>query len=200
MQLDDLKNSWEKEIAMKSNLTDFGNIRRNVDKFDLRAKASWMIELFACAVVVIFTMLAWFVWLPTKELNLLFHVGMLAMIVSSVFVGWKIISARRVSTTDDWTFSAKLNIQIEKREKEVKLLNTVAYWYLTPILSAVFIASYGGYAHRTGSYIPDAGLWIYWAICIVSYIGIYFFNQYKVKTKVQPILNQLYALKRELES
>ncbi|MFL0803845.1 MAG: hypothetical protein K6L81_09005 [Agarilytica sp.] len=200
MQLDDLKNTWEKEIAMKSNLTDFGHVRRNVDKFDFRAKVSWAIELFACAAVIIFTLLAWFVWLPTKELNPLFHLGMFAMIASCVFVAWKIISERRVSITDDWSFSAKLNIQIEKREKEAKLLNSVAYWYLTPILTAVFIASYGGYAHRTGSYIPDAGLWIYWAVCVVLYVGIYFFNRYRVKTKIQPILNQLYALKRELES
>ncbi len=200
MQLDDLKNTWEKEITMKKGLVDFEHIRRRVDEFDRRAKVTWVIELFACAGIIIVLGVIWLVWLPTEELHPLFHLGMLAMIVSCVFVIWKIISGRRVLTTDDWTLSAKLYIQIEKRENEAKLLNSVAYWYLTPLFIAVILASYGGYVQRTGSYLPDISIWIYWAICLALYIGIYFLNRHAVKTKVQPVLEQLYMLRRELES
>lgn len=128
------------------------------------------------------------------------RLGMLAMVSSCVFVAGKIYLSRRLSTADDWTLSAKLNIQIEKREKDAKLLRTVGYWYLSPLFVAVILSSYGGYAQRTGSYVPDVGLWTYWAVCLVVYIGIYFFNQYQIKTKVHPILNELRALKHELES
>jgi FtsH-binding integral membrane protein len=200
MKLDDLKDAWKKEMTMKKNMTDFDRIRRDVDEFDRRAKVSWTLDLLACAGIITVVILAWLVWLPTEELNLLFHLGMLAMVIACVFVGGKIIRARWVSTTDDWTLSAKIDIQIEKREKEAKLLNTVAYWYLSPLLIAVILSSYGGYAQRTGSYIPNVDLWIYWAVCLVLYIGIYFFNRHQVKTKVQPILDQLCALRRELES
>ncbi len=199
MQLDDLKGAWQKEVYMKNNMTDFDQVRRKVDRFDYRAKVSWALELLACAAVVVFSCLAWFIWLPTEELNPLFHLGMLAMIASSVFIAWKIIVARRVSIIDDWSLSAKVSIQIEKREKEIRLLKSVASWYLAPITIAVFLGSYGGYAQRTGSYVPDAGLLIYWCVCFVSCVGIYFFNQYQAKTKVQPVLDQLYLLRRELE-
>jgi len=62
------------------------------------------------------------------------------------------------------------------------------------------MTSYGGYAQRTGSYTPDTGLWTYWVGCVLFFIGIYFFNEYRVRTKVQPILDQLYVLRNELES
>jgi len=200
MQLDDLKNTWEEEMKMKNKLANFDHIRRNVNNFDRRANISWKLELLTCIAVIAAVILIWLVRMPTEKLSLMYHIGMLAMVVSCAFVAAKIIWNRRILTTDDWTLSSKLNIQIEKREKETKLLKTVAYWYLTPLLIAVFLSSYGGHVQRTGSYIPDVGLWIYWTVCLVLYIGIYFFNQYRIKTKIQPILDQLYLLRRELES
>lgn len=200
MQLDDLKNTWEKEMTVEEDLIDFEGIRRQVDEFDRRAKATWFIELFACAGIIVVLSAVWLVWLPTKELHPLFHVGMFAMIASAAFVAWKIIWGRRISITDDWTLSAKLNIQIEKREKEAKLLKSIAHWYLSPLFLAIILSSYGGYVQRTGSYIPNSVTWIYWAVCLGLYIGIYFLNQYSVRTKIQPVLNRLYALRRELES
>lgn len=200
MQLDDLKNTWEKEMTVKEGLIDFECIRCQVDKFDRRAKAAWLIELFACAGIIIVSNAVWLVWLPTKELHPLFHLGMFSMIASAAFVAWKMVWGRRISGTDDWTLSARLNIQIEKREKEARLLKSTAYWYLTPLFFAIILSSYGGYVQRTGSYIPDSSTWIYWAVCLGLYIGIYFFNQYSVRTKIQPVLDRLYALRRELES
>lgn len=199
MQLDDLKSTWEKEVTMKEGTIDFDGIRKQVNKLDRSAKATWAIELFACSGVIIVLSAVWLTWLTTKELHPLFHLGMLAMIVSCFFVSWKIISGRKVTTNDDWTLSAKLNIQIEKREKEIKLLKNVAYWYLSPLFIAILLSSYGGYVQRTGSYIPDTDTWVYWTLCLALHVGIYFHNQHSAKTKVQPVLDQLYALRRELE-
>lgn len=200
MQLDDLKTTWEKEMIVKESVVDFERIRRRVDEFDRRAKVTWAIELFACAGVIIALSVIWLVRLPTEELHPLVHLGMLAMVVSCVFVAWKIISMRKVSTIDDWTLSAKLNIQIEKREKEAQLLKSVAYWYLSPLFVAIILSSYGKYVQRTGSYVPNTTTWVYWAVCLALYIGIYFLNQHSAKTKIQPVLEQLYALRRELGS
>lgn len=187
-------------MTAKEDFIDFEGLRRQVDEFDRRATTTWVMELFACAGIIIVLGAFWLVWLPTKELHPLFHIGMFAMIASAAFVAWKIVWGRRISGNDDWTLSAKLYIQIEKREKEAKLLKNIAYWYLSPFFLAIILLSYGGYVQRTGSYIPDNVIWIYWAICLGLYIGIYFLNQYSVRTKIQPVLNRLYALRRELES
>jgi MFS family permease len=200
MQLDDLKSTWEHEMTIKEGIVDFEDIRRRVNNLDRRAKATWAIELFACAGVIIGIIAVWLTaWMTTETLNPLFHLGVLAMVAAVIFVGWKIISGRKASTSDDWTLSAKVNIQIERREKDAKLLNSIAYWYLSPMFVAVVLSSYGGYVQRTGSYFPDAATWVYWIICLALYVGINFLNRYSVKNKVQPILDQLYALRKELE-
>lgn len=196
MELDDLKTIWKQEINMQTQTIDFNNIRTQVDAYDRRAKFSWALELCACAAIVVAVGFGWFV---TEQPGILFQIGMVAMIVSAIFVAVKIVLNRRITSIDNWTLLGKINVQIEKREKEAKLLNSVASWYLTPLFIAVILSSYGGYAHRTGGYIPDAGLWVYWAICLVLYIGIYFFNLRQVKTKIKPLLDQLYALRDQLK-
>lgn len=197
MQLDDLKKTWKEELEMKSAGGRFNVIHSDLVKYDRKATFSWALEVFVCMAVIIAVSFGWY---TTENPSFIFQVGMTSMIIAMIFVGGKIIYNRRVNIVDDWTLAAKLNIQIEKRKKDIKLLRGVAYWYLSPIFFAVILSSYGGYAQRTGSYIPDAGLWIYWAIVVVLYVGIYFYNQYLVKAKVQPALDQLYRLKQALES
>ena len=200
MQLDELKDTWKKELTMKDNTLNFNHIRLSIEKFDRRTKVSWAIELFACISIAVVVCIAWFIWLPFNELSPLFHLGMFAMIACSVFVGGNIIWSRRVSTPDDWTLSSKLKIQIEKREKEIKLHNSIAKWYLSPAFVAILFSSYGGYSQRTQSFIPDIELLLYWGGCIIFFIGIYILNRHYAKTKIEPILAQLYALQEELES
>ncbi|PCJ43667.1 MAG: hypothetical protein COA71_01985 [SAR86 cluster bacterium] len=201
MQLDDLKNTWEREIAMENKITEFSDIRRRVDEFDRRANLYWARDFLAWIVAIIAVLLVFFVRPPSWGLNLPMQLGAFLMVACGVFTAAKTISLRRVSTTDDWTLSSKINIQIEKREKEVRLLNTVTHWGLiTPLIISVILVSYGGYMQRTGSYIPDLGLWIYWVLAVVVFIGCYFGYQNRIKKKIQPILDQLYVMKSELES
>lgn len=195
MQLDDLKQVWKQEIDMTTQVHNFDAIRRDVDKFEQKSKFWVAVELLSIIAVIAMVSVRWF---TTEGLNVPSQIGMAAMIAAGIFVGGKIISALRLTTINDWTLAAKLNSLIEKREKEVKLLTSVAYWYLSPLFAAILLASYGGYTQRTGSYIPDAGLWVYWVVASGLYIGIYFYNQYMVKTKVRPVLNQLYQLKSQL--
>lgn len=200
MQLDELKKAWEQEMNVEQKAIDFDRIRRQADAFDRRAKSAWAIELFACAAVIIACVIGWVTLGKQHTLHPLFHLGMFAMIVSCGYVAWKIIFARKVATADNWTLLARLNIQIEKREKEMKLLSSVAQWYLTPLFIAILLASYGGYVQRTGSYVPDLGAYLYWAASFGFYVAIYFYNKYSAKTRVQPVLDKLYALRAELVS
>lgn len=198
MQLDELKKTWEHEMTIEQKAIDFEQIRQQTDAFDSKAKAAWAIELFAAAMVIIVCATAWVMLGSQNTLHPLFHLGMAAMIASCGYVGWKISFARKVTTADNWTLLARLNIQIEKREKEMKLLTSVAQWYLTPLFIAMLLASYGGYVQRTGSYIPDLGAYLYWTACLVFYAVIYFYNRFSARTRVQPVLDRLYALRKEL--
>ncbi|MFL0798689.1 MAG: hypothetical protein K6L73_14500 [Cellvibrionaceae bacterium] len=197
MQLDDLKLAWKKEISITNSIPNFEGICDNAEKFDRKSQIAWAIEIITCAVIIIF--IAAMIFMRPEPAHPLFYIGTGSMIICSIYVAWKIYHSRRISTKEDWTLSTKLNIHIEKREKEAKLLRSITSWYIAPILIAIFLASYGGYRERTGSYTPDIGLLIYWAICIGFAFVIYALNQYKLKTKIEPILKSLYVLKKELE-
>ena len=196
MQLDDLKNAWKQEMNMTTQMTDFDSIQKQVKEFDRKAKVSWLIEILACAGVIVGMPL---MWTTLKSPSLIFQLGMGAMIATALFVAGKMTLSLRVSKHDNWTLATQLDIQIEKREKEQKLMRSVAYWCLAPMLVAVFLPSYGGYTHRTGTYIPDLGLCLYWTACLVFFVSIYYLNQHQLKTKIKPVLDQLYRLKRQLK-
>ena len=195
MQLDDLKNAWKQEVNMTTQMTNFDSIQKQVKEFDRKAKVSWLIEILACAGVIVGITL---MWTTLKSPSLIFQLGMGAMIAAALFVAGKITLSLRVSKHDNWTLATQLDIQIEKREKEQKLMRSVAYWCLAPMLVAIFLTSYGGYTHRTGTYIPDLGLCLYWTACLVFFVSIYYLNQHQLKTKIKPVLDQLYGLKRQL--
>ncbi len=199
MQLDDLKSTWQEELNVKDTLSDFTDLCREVDTFYRRSNVAWMIELFTCAAVIVACLLILFVWPVYEQPSLLFYFGTGSMILCSLFIAGKISLSRKTIYASDGTLAEKLNQQIEKREKEAKLLRSVAYWYLSPIFVAIILTSYGGYTQRTGSYTPSTGLWIYWGLCVVLCITIYGFNQHQLKTKVNPILEKLYNLKSQLE-
>lgn len=200
MNLDDLKRTWEEEMTARDDSIDFEGIRRQVARADRRATVISAVEVLACVAVIAFVLVVWWIGSPTAGLHPLLQLGMLAMISSCVFVAWKIIRSRKVSTVDDWTLKSRLDIQIEKRERDIRLLTTVAYWYLGPLFLAIILASYGGYVQRSGSYLPDAGLWMYWLLCVALYVGIYALNRYAARTRLRPLLKKLYALRAELET
>lgn len=196
MQLDDLKQTWKKEIEMTTAVMDFDKVRTEVEKFDRQVKSSVRIELFGCVGLIVVSCL-FLIWRP--EASVLMQLSMVAMIAVCALIGGKLLLSQRSQIKDDWTLASRINRQIEKREKEAQLLGTSMIWYLTPMLVVVIAGSWSGFAERTGTFVPDAGLLIYWGLVLALFVGIYFYNQHRVKTKIQPVLDKLYALRRELQ-
>ena len=198
MELDDMKNVWQQELVLQNRDTDFASVRQAVDKYDRKARFSWLLEISVGVLLVVLFGGFWLAMLITQTLHPLAHLGLFALVAGCAFVVWKIVHERKVTTNDDWTLSAKLDIQIEKREKEIKLLKSVAYWYLAPLFVGIVLGTYGLHVNLTEDYLPGLSLWGYWALCLLLYVGIYFFNQHALKTKVRPVLEQLYGLRAEL--
>lgn len=195
MQLDDLKKTWQEEIVMTAVVINFDQLRADVDKHDRAVKREMAIELFGCVGIISVSVM----YLLFKgDSNWLAQGGAVAMIGLCLFIGFKMLSSQRANVVDDWTLSARLDTQIEAREKEIQLLNNSANWYLLPMYVVVIASSLGGRAEVTGSYIPDLELIFNWLFGTAFFIGIYYFNQRRVKTKVQPMLEKLRELKEQL--
>ena len=100
--------------------------------------------------------------------------------------------------SDDWTLRARLESEIEQIEKQSRLGASVGFWFLAPMLPAIVLLSLGGYHDRTGSYVPDLSLWVYYVVCLAVYALTYWLCRRETSKRLEPLLARLKGLHREL--
>jgi len=197
MELDDLKTTWKKEVKMTTKIADFNSIKCEVRKLDKQAKVSWSIEaigaLFGIFSTVIFT------WIWIDEPAIFTQVIAVILIASLIYSARLFFGIQQTETRDDLTLLAKLNIQIEKREKEVKMLRNFAVVQLIPMFSIMTLASYAVYIELTGRVMPSIAFMIGWGVCLAYFIFLHFYNRNHLNNKFLPALEQLYELKKQLD-
>jgi drug/metabolite transporter (DMT)-like permease len=198
MKLDDLKAAWKEEIAqsfraedlsMKEIMSDVAEIDRSV-----RLRDFWMI--FALVAGALLYLL--FGWLVQEKVDLLSRFSVLAFIVATAAMSVVLLRARRVTRTDDWTLRSRIELEIEKLQKQRRLMNRVGYWFLLPMLIINGIAVLGGHHARTGSLLPDASGMAFFAGCILVYGFTYWLVRREVKRKWDPVLARLQRLHADL--
>jgi drug/metabolite transporter (DMT)-like permease len=198
VKLDDLKAAWKQEIdqsaraegvPMSAIMSDVKNINREV-----RFRDFWMI--FALIVGALLYLI--FGWLTQENVGSLSRLGVLVFIVSTVIMSVALIRARGVTRSDDWTLRSRIEMEIEKLEKQRRLMNRVGYWFLLPMLVANGISLLGGHHARTGSLVPDApGIAIFCA-CGFVYGFTYWLVRRETKRKWDPVLARLQRLHADL--
>lgn len=191
MKLDDLKSAWQEEISqsnpmeglpMKAIMNDVTKIHRAV-----RFRDFWMI--FALAVGALLNVL--FGWLTQEQVNWLSRLGVIIFIVVTAVMTVALLRTRSVTRSDDWTLRSRIEIEIERLEKQRRLLDSVAAWFLIPMLVAIALGSLGGYHARTGSYVPDLLGWTYYVGCAALYGLTYWLVRREAKKKWEPLLARL---------
>lgn len=196
MELDDLKTTWKKEVNMTTQIADFDSIKCEVIKLDKQAKVSWSIEAIGALFGIFFT--AIFTWVWVDEPAIFTQVIAVILIFSLVYSARLFFGIQQAETRDDWTLLAKLNIQIDKREKEVKMLRNFAVVQLIPMFSIMTLASYAVYIELTGMIMPSIALIIGWGVGLAYFIFLHFYNRSHLNNKFLPALEQLYELKKQL--
>lgn len=198
MKLDDLKTAWKEEISCSFRMEDLSMtaIMNDVTrtKRDVRLRDFWMI--FALSVGALIDVL--FGWLAQEQVDWLTRLGIIAFVVGTTAVCVTLIRARSVARSDDWTLRSRIEIEIERLEKQSRLMNRVGAWFLFPMLMAIYLSSLGGYHARTGSYVPDAIGCMFYAGTAVLYGFTYWLVRRETKNKWQPLLARLQQLLADL--
>jgi amino acid transporter len=200
MNLDDLKTVWKEEISYSVRMEDpsmtaiMNDVTRT--KREVRLRDFWMI--FALAVGALINVL--FGWLAQEQVDWLIRLGTIAFVVGTAAVCVSLIRARSVARSDDWTLRSRIKIEIERLEKQSKLMNRVGAWFLMPMLIAISLSSLGGYHARTGSYVPDAFGCVFYAGTAVFYGFTYWLVRREVKNKWEPLLGRLRRLLADLSA
>jgi drug/metabolite transporter (DMT)-like permease len=198
MKLDDLKAAWREEIAqsvrtedlpMTAIMSDVKKINREVGFRDF-----WMI--FALAMGALEYLI--FGWLIRENVDSLSRLGVLVFIAAAAVMSVALIRARSVTRSDDWTLRFRIEVEIEKLQKQEKLMNRVGYWFLLPMLIANGISLLGGHHARTGSLLPDTPELLIFASCGLVYGLTYWLVRREVKRKWSPVLARLRRLHTDL--
>ena len=96
------------------------------------------------------------------------------------------------------TLRSRIEMEIEKLEKQHRLMSRVGYWFLLPMLIANGLSTLGGYDVRTGNHAAGAVGWVLFATCCVLYGFTYWYVRYELKRKWDPVLARLRGLHADL--
>jgi drug/metabolite transporter (DMT)-like permease len=198
MKLDDLKAAWQQEVdqSVRVEGPSMTTIMSEVKKIDreVRFRDFWMI--FALAVACVLYLI--FGWLTQENVDWLSRLGVLVFIAATAVMSIALLRARSVRRSDDWTLRSRIEMEIEKLEKQRRLMNRVGYWFLLPMLIANGISLLGGQHARTGSLGPAASGMAVFASCALVYGFTYWLVRRETKRKWDPILARLQRLHADL--
>ena len=198
MKLDDLKAAWKEEIdqsvraeglPMTAIMDDVKKINREV-----RFRDFWMI--FGLALGALGYLI--FGWLTQENVDSLSRLGVLVFIAATTVMSVALLRARSVNRSDDWTLRSRIEMEIEKLEKQRRLMNRVGHWFLLPMLIANGISLLGGHHARTGSLVPDASGMAIFASYGLVYGFTYWLVRRETKRKWDPVLARLQRLHADL--
>lgn len=198
MKLDDLKAAWKQEIdqSVRVEGPPMTTLMSDVKKIDreVRFRDFWMI--FALVMGALLYLI--FGWLTQEKVDSWSRLGVLVFIGATTVMCAALIRARSVTRSDDWTLRSRIEMEIEKLEKQRRLMNRVGYWFLLPMLIANGISLLGGNHARTGSLVPDASGMAIFASCVLAYGFTYWLVRRETKRKWDPVLARLQGLHADL--
>ena len=198
MKMDDLKAAWKQEID-QSVLVEgpsMTTIMSDVKKINREVRFRDFCMIFALAVGALLYLI--FRWLTQENVDSLSRLGVLVFIAATTVMSVALLRARSVTRSDDWTLRSRIEMEIEKLEKQRRLMNRVGYWFLLPMLIANGISLLGGHHTRTESLVPDASGMAIFASCGLVYGFTYWFVRRETKRKWDPVLARLQRLHADL--
>jgi hypothetical protein len=198
MKLDDLKATWKEEIDQSLRAEDLPmkEIMSDVAEIDRSVRFRDFCMIFALAGGALIYLI--FGWLTQEKVDLLSRLSVLVFIAATIATSVALLRARRIIRSDDWTLRSRIEMEIEKLENQIRLMNRVGYWFLLPMLIANGLSTLGGYDVRTGSHAPNATGWAIFAACGAGYGFTYWLVRHELKKKWDPVLARLRRIRADL--
>ena len=200
MKLEDLKAAWKQEIDQSVQLEGpaMTTIMSDMKKIDREVRFRDFCMIFSLAMGALLYLI--FGWLTQESVDSLARIGVLVFIGATTVMCVALIRARSVTRSDDWTLRSRIEIEIERLQKQRRLMNRVGYWFLLPMLIANGVSLLGGHHARAGSLVPDAMGMAVFATCILAYGFTYWFVRRETQRKWDPVLARLQRLHADLLS
>jgi hypothetical protein len=201
MNDDELKKLWQEQplrdpapspaqviSAMQKQTTQ---LRRTLLARDAR-------ELVACAFVAVVFGIYYFIFRAP-----IMRLGALITVAGSIFIGWKLLHARRTTPAakPDATVLESLRAELHSVRTQSQLLRSVAWWYLLPLavggLVFVWGMPFGGLGFTVGVILFKI---VFTLFSLALDVWIYRLNQGAVSKQLLPVEAQLESLIHSAET
>jgi len=144
MNDDELKKLWrEQPLALPPALTESSQLavlRKKMKKFD---RIIWWRDFREVAVCI--GVLVWFGFNFFRHPSPLARLGCILTILSSVSIGWRLLWSKKKAGQEvpNASIMGSLRIELRKVETQIRLLRSVLWWYLIPILGGSSVFYFG---------------------------------------------------------
>lgn len=185
MNDDALKKLWKEQALPASGmLSDEAQIAaiKQMKGFDQTITRRDYGEVAACLIIIAFFGYDLFF----KNNPLLTQAGCVVLILSSVFIAWKLIGSkmRLPKAQPAAPVFDGLKVELLKVENQIGLLKSIVWWYLLPLFVGVML-------HHLGGNREIASSLGFLAFVLVVNVFIWWLNQHAVKTTLLPLKREL---------
>ena len=209
MKDDRLIDIWKRsDFDVRFELNREGLINELKSKVDKLDRIIFYRNIMEIAVAILF--LPVFCYFLYEVPYYVFKLGALVMVFWCVLLIYRILKTRAAKTKSvhQGTLVSKLDAQKEYLLNEVKLINTVLYWYLLPPFIGQLLMLIGINYHRNVEWqndiingIANASVYIdivFILFIIIVYYFIYLQNKRAIKKEINPIIEDINELKENL--
>jgi len=199
MELDDLKQSWKQTIDTPSNEEEIkaviAKLEQEMSKIDKEIKRRDYLEISIALLLIP----AWIFGLFTSA-GLMQTVGFIIAIIACLYIPYKLIKAKQVSAQKTDSNIDFLNTEKQKVEQQKNLLESIIWWYLAPLTTAIVMITLGATVDASGMPEMTTQLSIYYGFVGLLMIAVYFLNKRAAKKKFTPLLNKIEQRLAELQN
>ncbi len=190
MMLDDLKVGWESEMKKPVNHEQLATVleilKTETGKLDKSIKRRDTLEVsIALLLIPVWS------WKLVYSVSLMQSVGLWIAILACLFIPYKLIKAKRVNVQKNNSVLGFLLIEKVKLESQKKLLESVALWYILPLMIAIILITAGATLDSLGIPQLTFQLKIYYSFCALLFVGVYLLNKRAAKKQFKPLLDKV---------
>ena len=164
-------------------------VQTQSDAYDRQIRQrDWTESIAAALVALFFGALAWL------ESSVLVTAGALLIVAGCVFIPWHLQRTRTRFAAPKAAEPVKQRLlrERDKVDAQIRLLQSVLWWYIAPVLSGLLLVTVGDNGWSTFTLV-------YGSVVIAGAIGIYVMNQRAVRTDLRPRRERLRELLEQVK-
>lgn len=219
MELDDLKNAINLETKTESNIDSqsLKAIKTKVSNFEQETKRNFLIESLVAAIAFIFvitailnghsiypiiiaSLLPDLAQTAEPKINFLMYASLITMAIYCLFIPIKLYSTIKNDESLNWTLTSRVDNEIEKLTNQKKLWSQAHLWSFIPAAFIGVLFFWGLQVSLLNTWIPNIYLSIYLVFIALSFTGGVWMKKHMSDKRIQPLLDNLHDLKKQLNS